>query len=1061
MSSARLLSDYWYRYQQVLVAAAATEAVTAGTATAFDLQWSSLLFKGLLGLDRADKAEKQQLAIDPLSLPIPVRDRLARLASATGPGLWQRCAGFFKASGAHSAARPRAAKLIAELLHNNITSAHTVLRIAQQELPDLRTLAGQDVLIDAISALAASLRGPRTRRAKLQAIGAFAAQVPALFEKWRALEFALVQPLLDWIPVVVGDPGQDDDMPGAMMPVIIDIERSAPLADREQEPLTEIVGILGDRGDALWNSADRARDAAVQLWLNRHKNYPETHRIQVENAKVVIDLQLVTGIGFGLAGLRTSIRAHIVLTGSSLELPLALGIYERIAGLRRSAEVRSSGALGRYKPDEQGGGGDTPIRPVAGIAGKALAADAQLADRMIMPFGSAPVEGEGLILHARTLGAAVDLAFGDADGHRFVRAADIAAGCKRAPYSIHEKRQIRDQLVRDDDVVADLAAPPDLVAAALISVNASISKEGGYGSNGRYTFVRLSATERADAAWSTIWSAIDGDLKELEEFIWASSDDERAAIFARQLSRRRPSLEDPRFSPHVLVIIGVGPPTRPLGLPGGLHARFDIRRIAQKLNRYLSARESPADPRLRRRLGATRLVLVHSDGLPIDQPELPNSTDEAIRSAVEQLAAFRFGFTFAMACRQLVDSGGAPVTPRYCQDLLEEMRRTRLSDGSPLLVVGVTNLHRLNAAPIAFEMMLSRRVLPPSPSGRLELHERAAFAIVPLLRPGSKASHVELSIGFSAPWLDEAIVQIGLARASARAVGAARQRVLNLKSDLMRLLRISGTPILERLPVLAGRHGDEAAYLDFVDRLQRQHHPTLHVRAATMATTLAQDPANAPEVRGGFYSAALQHLQRAEEALRWVATEEERKGSAFLIATERCRIGWTTRHLPLEERPIREHLQWVFDRARDLLRYMREIYWHDWFQYAGDFEIDDWLARDIYGAGLWNDSLPARVSSDRLIVKWTGTFSLVEFIPLGNVAWLKNHADRRFWRYVTSEQAEDDAALLRATAHRWWGGVTRIQRLSGARIPPPRRPSGDWRTRTSEFSSSTQGQLHP
>lgn len=1027
MATPRLLSENWYRHQALLVASAAAEGLAAANGGRSDPLWSTILFKRILNLPRGIPNNSPDIRLDSLSLPVSVRQRLHSLAEASGPNLWGPTARLFAPRTGRNA-RPRAAKLLAELLHYGVTPAATLWRIAAHELPDLQAIEDQVRIVECLDQLGRILRSRVTQRRKLQAVTAFGEDVPDLLSKWRALELALVQPLLDWLPMVVRHSGQHSTNPGIMMPAIIEVQ------DGPSGGEAQIAGMIG-RIDALALSAERARIRAVDLWIDRHFEFPQSLRNEVIDAAAVIDLQLITGITAGLTTLRTNTRIEIEVDGSSLELPLALGIYRRLAALRRDADVRATGRLGTFVPETQQakGGGDTRIAPVVAANAKVWAAEVQLADRMILPQGSAPVAKGAFIYTARSLGAAVDLAFGgNGDGHRFVRSADLAAVCKAAPYTDSEKISVRDQIVRNKGVVAELDAPPDLVAAALMSINKSISK-GGAQSKGRYVFVRLSPTERADAAWATIWTAVDGDPTDLRRFIWADSDNERARIFASQLSRCRPTLLDPRYSPHVLVIVGTGEPVRPLGLPGGPHARFAVRRVLQPLDRFLGDKCSPADARLRRRLGSTRVILVRDDGMPTDElhPEL--ELEPELMAAVEQLSPFRFGFSFAMACRQLARDGENEMPPEECTRLLTAIRRLKLSDGGSMLVSAASNARRVRAAPEAFEMMLRFRRLPTCASARFALHNKAAGAIAPLLRPSAPRAHVELSASLSAPWLDEAVAQLTLARSAASESNARPQISRELRTDRTRLLRISGSPVMERLPMLFGLHGDEPTYRDFVARLKLSRHPAIHVRAAAMAATLASDPDRPLDEQRQFFVEGLHHLEDADAASRLLPTIEEAQGASFLAATVRCLIAWETRHWAASEQLIPKPFPKLCAVAIHQLPAMREIYWPNWFEHAGDTVVDEHKARRVYRAGLWNELLPTgRGANDRLLIKWVGTFDPNELIPRGDLDPLKAHLDIRFLRVLRHQLFSQQAEPGLATACRWQRGILRVQRLIAA-----------------------------
>jgi len=1012
-----LLPRQWYRHHAILMALAINERLLERDG-AFDPVWAGVLFTSLLGIDvRGERG--QRLAIDPFAFPTSVRARLALFARSTSIEPW--AGARFKGNAGSGASRT--AKLIASLLHRRDVPPRTLWRIARDELSGTAMPEAEN-LEEPLSELSSSLRSHKSRRAKLRAITRFSEAVPSLAISWPALEPALVQPLLDWVPAVVGEAGSML-RPGVMVPLMVDLHR------RLGADSVSIVGTLQETA-ALERSAQLALHGACALWRDRYSNAPARRRLEVLDAKVRVDLQLVEGIAQACAHARSDsipLDARLDLGGRSLELPLALAIYDRLVGSRTHGEFRASGTLRRYRPDavQDPRSGETDLGDVTGETAKALAAEAQLADRFILAQGSERPTTTVPIVFAATLGAAVDQAFGDSgDGHRFIRAPDLAAGFKGNKFSIGHVELFKNRL-RAGLAVVETDEPLALVVQALFDVNKRLGPER-YQSRGRYTFVRLSPTERADAAWATIWSAVDGDMKEFAEFATAWSFRKRAELVARQMSRNASSMSDPRWSPHVLVLAGVPPAENKPGLKGGA-GRFDIRRIMADVEAILSEAPSPCDACLRARIGATRVILVEDDGMAgFDAPAPQLEPD--LEDALERLSAFRYGFSFDMARRQL-GNADEPMSADRCESTLRRLQAVSCEDEQPLLVVGTSNIWRRRSAPTAFAYMLRRRRLPLALPRRITIHERAAHSIAPILHPARTDAHLDLAECLGASWLDEAYFQLSAAREI-----AVKQRHVSRKAELsrlrLRLLRLSGWFILERLPAMMGRTGNEAVYEDFADRLSPTDHPALHARAASFATILASR-ASVPAERRRLYQEALRHLNDGARACGRLDDPEEREGATFLIATERCRLAYVGRNEPDEVlEPAYRSLRSYAPLALDHLRNMREIYWFDWFARVGSLIDDKVMANAVYRAGLWNEALPGSPNAgDETLIGWAGTLDPVRPVDPVLLSYVRAHLLNGFFQ--RREIAEREALKAgECPTPRARAGMARLHKIAQA-----------------------------
>lgn len=981
---------------------------------AFDPIWANVLFTNLLGFD-ANGGKRQKPSIDLYAYPRSVRSRLGSAARSTEVEAW--AGARFKSNVGSGAART--AKLIATLLHRRYVPPRMLWRIARDELSGT-TLPLIEDLERPLEDLSAALRSTSARTAKLRAVAQFVESAPSLRTSWPALEPALVQPLLDWAPAVIGHAG-GIARPGVMVPLMVDVSRGTKGAS------VSVVGTLQDTGK-LERSVQAALDASCALWRNRHSNAPLPRLREVLEAKVTVDLQLIEGIaqictrapkGY------SALDANLDLDGRSLELPIALAIYDRLVGSRAHGEVRASGKLEKFSEDEQDPlSGETYLGPVRGETAKALAAEVQLADRLILAEGSdQPSAGLPTVFTAN-LGAAVDQAFGGAgDGHRFVRSADIAAGFKDIKFAKNEVERIK-TILKSGAKVHNLDESLELIAQTLCDVNKRLGRER-FRSRGRYTFVRLSTTERADAAWANIWSAIDGDASDFAAFTMASTFLKRAEIFARQMERRAVSMADPRWSPHVLILAGVPHARSSAGLKGGVAGRFNIRRIMADAEWILTSERSPCDGRLRARIGQTRIIIVQDDAMAVFEA-LPLVLELDLDRAVERLSVFRYGFSFHMARRQL-GTKDTPMEAEACEDILIRLQNERCEDGLPLLVVGNSNARRRAQAPTAFDYMLRRRRLPSSYVERLALHEQAAHAIAPILRPSRDDAHVDMAVGLEASWLDEAYAQLLNARRIAIKLGS-EEESSRLSGLRLRLVRLGGWFITERLPAMMGQRGSGPIYDDFADRTKPSDHPALHAQAAAFATTLASHATDLDE-RRRLYKAALRHLNDAEKACRRLDDPVERAGAEFLVSSERCRLAHVGRSEPddvlaLAHRDVQTHLPLALARLPN----MRELYWVEWFNHVGALVKDNAAANRVYRAGLWNESLPGEPQvGDETLIGWAGTLDPRRSISPKLLNQVREHLKNGFFRRRRKVQFQAVTTGERLTVRTLAG----MKRLSG------------------------------
>lgn len=930
----------------------------------------------------------------------------------------------------------RTAKLVATLLHSRDVPPRSLWKLANYFLSHAG-LADADQVVDPLSSLAAELSCHGPRKAKLRAVTEFATAVPALIDTWPALVVALAQPLLDWVPVSIGTSADALQRPGVMVPLLVDL---LPFCD--DAPLCLIENSLQADISEMVSSLERARFAAIAAWRSRYGHLPEGWLNAGSSSRAVLDLQLMEGILAEIYGTGIDAELSFNLKGRSLELPLALAIYGGLTGSPLSRDVRASGVIGRFRPDPQDATkGNHDIMAVSGETAKAIAAEGQLVDRLILP-SSVPAQIGVETDHAPTLMAAIDYTFGG-EGHRFIRAADIAEDFKSRSFSAAEVDQVLKEMLSPGPVKL-INRPLRQVVQTLFEVNARLGSVGRLGM-GRYTVIRLAETERADAAWASIWHAIDGDGSDLSRFISAASFRERARLFAAQMSRCAPRMEDPRTAPHILVIAGFPKERRNSGLSGGRYGRFDLGRIMEEVSReFLPISSSPAGRELKRFIGATRIILVPDADMPTASDiECAPCLDGSLLAVAQKLSAFRYGFTFEMA-RRLLGKPNMPMPPVECFSFLRQLRTYEV-DGKPLLAIGSTNLFRVEQAPTAFEFMLRRRYLSGlQDTDLIDLHERCALAVAPMLHAAQVNAHVGIRDSFAAPWIDEAYFQLSRAREvaltlkhGARGTDATKfgQRVLSLDTKRKFIFRASGLFLIERVFSVMGAKGNAEVYDDFVDRMPGSYHPSIHALQAALATMVGTHEKDKGKQRRLFDQAA-KHLERGERQCDRLQPRAERMGCLFLIASERCRMIFEQLSAS-HSAEITQLYDGSLSNAIELLHYMREIYWPAFFSTVGDSIVDDAVAKPVYAAGLWNERMNERGIDDWALVGWAGTLGERATIDPDMLDKIRAHlTDRFFERAQRVEGAMGPESHMQARRE---AGLARLQRIRN-RMPGSPRP---------------------
>lgn len=1025
----RLFPRLWYRQQAVLTALSVNEQILAQDRRVHPV-WGPVLFRGLLGLD--PEREGGELAINPLAFPVSVRRRLRVLADNSIITSWANADYQINRGDAHV----RTAKLIATLLHSRDVPPRSLWKLANYFLSHAG-LPDADQAVDPLRSLAAKLSRPGPREAKLRAVTEFAAAVPELIDAWPALVLALAQPLLDWVPVAMECSTDALQQPGVMVPFYVDL-----LPPCDELPPCTVENSLQADVSKIKESLERARFAAISAWRGRYGHLPEHWVNAGSSSRVVLDFQLLEGILAEVYGTGIEVEHSFNLQGRSLELPLALAIYGGLTGSPLSRDVRASGVIGRFRPDPQDNTkGNHDIITVAGEASKAVAAEVHLADRLILPSGFSSQNGVATD-HAPTFMAAIDYTFGG-EGHRFVRAADVAEDFKRRSFSAAEVDQILEEMLSPGPVKL-INEPLGQIVQTLFEVNARLGSVSRLG-KGRYTVVRLAETERADAAWASIWYAIDGDGSDFSRFISATSFHERARLFAAQMSRCAPRLDDPRTAPHILVIAGFPKERRNSGLSGGRHGRFDLGRIMKEVSRnFLPISSSPAGPGLQSLIGATRIILVPDAQMPTEADiECNPCPDGELLAVAQRLSAFRYGFSFEMA-RRLLGEPEVPMPAEECFSFLERLREYKV-DGKPLLAIGSTNRFRVKQAPTAFEFMLRRRYLSGLEDVDLiELHERCALAIAPMLHAAQPDAHVGIRDSFAAPWVDEAYFQLSRAREVAltlkhRSGGTkAREfgkRALSIDTKRKFLFRASGLFLIERLFSTMGARGNIEVYDDFVERMPGFYHPSIHALQAALATMVGAHEDDLGE-RQRLFDAAARHLERGQKQCVRLKPREEKLGCMFLIASERCRLAFEQ----LSAGPsadAEKAFQDASSSAVDLLDHVREIYWPAFFSTVGDSIPDSMVARNVYRSALWNPSMSERGIDDWALVGWAGTLLDSETIHPDMLNKIKAHLTDRFFERVESMMRQD-----LNTSQRRRAGLARLQRVRDRMTERPRRKAG-------------------
>ncbi|WP_293348672.1 hypothetical protein [Phenylobacterium sp.] len=839
------------------------------------------------------------------------------------------------------------AKLVANRIRAGSHKPAQLIRLAKLELGPDWSAAGAE---GALAALIAAYREP-DRQADL-ALAQFRQSVA--LPRWSMVENALQQTEHAWPLLVL----EEDEAIACALPMKIKVRLGGDSS----------VGLYSGRnvvcGDWL-PSLETALKAAVDLWEKKHGALAFDFQAAVRKASVSLDLTTASEIVEPFVKRFGRFRFH----GRSLEALIALEVLGRFVGHEGLGGIAVTGCLGARIAngsgvhwDRKGADRWVEAMPFHGEA-KVECARRSLFDRIVVPEGSVATGHRGHldVVAGTRLSDFADHALGQHwRKHRYVRAPDASYGLKRYK---------RDDFPRDElaairatatairtspSPILHLVDVPALrVAQALCLINDNATADTSpafkdFERNERqasFAFIRATPEEANDRFWRVAWDLLNADERSFRDFAFTVSRSRPAKVLIDQLNRR-PTAEQPRRAPDVLVIIGAQHLDRAEPFPTGPFARLQPASLLEEIQ-GLDRRGWTIDPALnkvaRRHLGRTRLILVDEEDF---QPaEIPATVPDPLYEATETLSVFRYGFTFEMA-RTVLD-----CSERECQVTLSGLQAVQ-HQADDLLVFAETS----------GEYLLRGRV---SPRGDLrtqaERHMRAANALVGFLRPIQGAGRFDFTQALRPAYLHEAQWHLAQGRRLAHQVSS------ELASEFItaqeRLNRI-GEPFGWSQLRWAERSSSEAdgdLWAAFQDHVADQPsnvliHPVELTIAAKFAHKLERRKRAGGSRDGAIAPIAVQKWRLLQRAVRACATlpEAERETTRFAVLTARAA-------LMMSERPNLEGLRYASDDNREawgLLSTATGILSPQWFEYLGDAEPDPVKAARLYRQGFWNDSLP-------------------------------------------------------------------------------------------------------
>ena len=970
--------------------------------------------------------------------------------------IWQEVAGW-QTKGREKAPSPVvAARIIADRIVNSNLSAAQIQRLTKLEL--LRNKSGwPDEDLTAIEELQHALRRGEDGAAAIPACGG-----RIRGKLWGLVENDLLQREFAWPLVVAKD--RDGTFIECSLPIGIRVTLNPPQGQLE----SAITGRQSIDAEGWREPLLNALKAAKQLWIYKHTSWDAHFARLVKSARVTLDLSVAERVIEPYADF-----CDFSLADNSHGAYLASIIASRFFGHTAVDTVCATGAIGPPKPDP-GGGSDYFIDRVNGTESKlAYAERAAFFDQIIIPKDSEPecASRPGLrVRRGRMLSDYVEHVAGQSwRKHRYVRAPDFHAAYMRfrkdqrgegldpAPGQEWRIRRVLADIFESTDPV--IAFGPDIlaedVAAALYKINQR-SSEGDYGRRNNlglahYTIVRA-LPEGYDRFWQTVWEALEGDPGDLDRIGLFSSTETVGRLIAGRMNWFKPTPERPRRAPDILVILDYDRLPQPRGVPNGPDRRLALDKLLPVLsaelrpctNQFVSLhigttrillvasppQEAPSQEVQRTRAGASDTPRPGPAAEPEEEPE-EEPAEEIAAPMLRRLAAFRNGFTWEMA-RRISELGDGEFVR-----LLDAVENP-LSGEAPL---------RYSKGAVEYYLPHPGRYRPAEADGAT--HYSAAQAILGFLDSDPHGHRLDVGLGLSARWRQEAQWHLGRARRAKGAPEALRQRC-RLAQE--RLNRIAEPLSWSRLRWAAERSGEEGidTWDAFDARLvaaRTSPHPYELLMMARFAHRIRDSK---PEHSGRLRAARDRYATQAmAECTRFAPSEAA--ACRFVVASTRsCFI--------IDEAPTLAAWRSAYHYnhiARQSMQDRRvvEILDPEWFEYEGDERGGvDFPTRDLrcltereaellrraalraaplYRLGFLNEGIHgAGFFSIAHLVKWLGAMHEAQR-PVGAKELAAINAmnpKQRDW-YSKNKRSPSGLAELPSAQSRWFRGCEALERL--------------------------------
>ena len=809
---------------------------------------------------------------------------------------------------------------------------------------------------------------------------------------WELVENALLQQWFIW-PLLIFE-NEANEGTALSVPLALDVS----LNQYKSVELIEEHGFF-KYDDSFMDSFYKSRKAACELWKNKHMSWPPTFIKHVESLKVSIDLIASELI---IEPYSDFLPEEIILKGGSAGLYFSLAILSKQVDPAAMEGVCASGIIGSRRHDT-GGGADYILESPGNLQSKInYAGGCYLFDTFLTASSKQQdLEAENQAGHLRVvnvptsdrwrkkaLSEAANVVFHQKwRKHQYVRAADLAIFFKPKNKSDRYTGNPPEQAVEDvlekikkskDPVLQLDNTNPHDVAKALYCINHKIytfASESEIAKNvGTTAFVRLVLNEINERLWQTVWHVIDGDIQSLNDFLFASTTEIAAKIFAAEMNKRPEN--QPWRAPDVLVLVGSDGEPHSTAIPNGPFTRHKIVNLVPHLNEKL---QKTRVKMLREHLGNTRLILVpHDQPNSIQQCQAPEHLCPDLHAKVAKLSVFQFGFTQEMARRMW------RISDAECEQLLKQgMDRGLLeyAEGAGEYIVCIAKNDNNNRQVIA------------------KYHYEAAQAIIGLLNPERDARRLNLTESLSPHWLHEAqwhLQQVRRKGGKLHPVNFAIDRLDRLgewfswtrvRWAIQRLREQRAGILGEDDELVKGATALLNASIEHFKELREQKiflrntHPMDFMYCATLAAELAK---HLRRKRKDLYQQRDQFLAQACKRIKKhpdfdLLEQAEKDACSYVLQTSKAcmhcdEICTNFADNGADYKRIQEIWEENKDIAKSCAEYEYEILDRRWFEYMGDAANDHKAAIFFYKRGILNPNISALPS---IVVKYLGCAAII------------------------------------------------------------------------------------